>query len=86
MHRKNNAAQEARQCKEKTKDQRHKTRLGPGPKPRPTQTEHTTKTKTELKTRTTKRNNIKAKTNMTIKSVKTANRPDIDESHAERRR
>jgi hypothetical protein len=47
----------------KTKDQRHKTRLGPGPKPRPTQTEHTTKTKTKLKTRTTKRNNIKAKTN-----------------------
>jgi len=69
------------------KDQRHKTRLGPGPKqPRPTQTEHTTKTKTELKTRTTKRNNIKAKTKMAIKSVKTANRPDIDESHAERRR
>ena len=53
-HRKNNAAQEARQCKEKTKDQRQKTRLGPGPKPRPTQTEH--KTKTSTKKTKTKRN------------------------------
>ena len=69
------------------KDQRHKTRLGPEPKqPRPTQTEHTTKTKTKLKTRTTKRNNIKDKTKMAKFSVKTTNRPDIDDSHAKRRR